>query len=271
MVSLVAQKNLDIDLSNLKRLGIDEIALRKGHKNFRTILVDLDTRKPVAMVHSREQKDIEQTLSSWPKEVLNQIEEVCIDFGKGYKSLILKVIPNAMITVERFHLMQIVNRELDDARKAEKVRIKKMKNREKKQQAQASLKSSKYSILKNESDLSEKQNQKLKQVQKMLTKLAKMHENQEELRKILERTNNWVNGATKLPSWMTKNKELFTKSVGTMVRWFGEIIGYFEKGTTNGIVEGINNKLKQIKRDGYGFRNFENFQRRVLLNWYFNC
>ena len=271
MVSLVAQKDLEIDLSNLKRLGIDEIALRKGHKNFLTILVDLDTRKPVAMVPSRRQEELEKILLSWLQSVLNQIEEVCIDFGKGYKSLILKIIPNAMITGDRFHLMQMVNRELDDARKAEKARVKKMKKSDKKQVLEGALNSSKYSLLKNECDLNEKQKQKLKEVQKVSPKLAKIHGQKEELRKMLETTNNWVEGAHNLLSWMVRNKEFFIKSVGTMVRWFGEIIGYFEKGTTNGVVEGINNKLKKMKRDGYGFRNFENFQRRVFLNWYFDC
>ncbi|MEM6403237.1 MAG: transposase, partial [Cyanobacteria bacterium P01_D01_bin.116] len=36
------------------------------------------------------------------------------------------------------------------------------------------------------------------------------------------------------------------------------------------VVEGINNKLKLIKRSGYGFRNFDNFRVRCLLNWHFN-
>jgi len=36
----------------------------------------------------------------------------------------------------------------------------------------------------------------------------------------------------------------FRKKYGTITRWFGEIVGYFEQGTTNGVVEGINNKLK---------------------------
>ncbi|MCY7366965.1 MAG: transposase, partial [Chamaesiphon sp.] len=35
-------------------------------------------------------------------------------------------------------------------------------------------------------------------------------------------------------------------------------------------VEGINNKLKLIKRSGYGFTNFKNFRTRCLLNWHFN-
>ena len=48
-----------------------------------------------------------------------------------------------------------------------------------------------------------------------------------------------------------------------------EIIAYFDEGTTQGIVEGINNKLKLIKRRAFGFRNFDNFQLRSLLTWHF--
>ncbi|MGB6300046.1 MAG: transposase [Rivularia sp. (in: cyanobacteria)] len=46
-----------------------------------------------------------------------------------------------------------------------------------------------------------------------------------------------------------------------------EVIAYFDNGITNGVVEGINNKLKLIKRSDYGFRNFNNFRIRCLLNW----
>jgi len=58
-------------------------------------------------------------------------------------------------------------------------------------------------------------------------------------------------------------------SVATIRRWFAEVVGYFEKRTTNGIVEGINNKVKLLKRCGWGFRNFNNFKRRALLFWHY--
>lgn len=58
------------------------------------------------------------------------------------------------------------------------------------------------------------------------------------------------------------------KSVGTIGRWFGEGTGDFENRTTSGAVEGINNKLKVIKRSGYGLRNFDNFQLLCLICWH---
>ena len=73
-----------------------------------------------------------------------------------------------------------------------------------------------------------------------------------------------------IPTWMLrKASPYYPKSVATIKRWFAEIVGYFERRTTNGIVEGINNKLKLLKRCGFGFRNFNNFEIRALLFWHF--
>lgn len=65
---------------------------------------------------------------------------------------------------------------------------------------------------------------------------------------------------------LSRAKKYFPNSNNTIIRWFDEIIAYFDNGTTSGMVKGINNKLKLIKRSGYGFRNFENFRVRYLLN-----
>jgi transposase len=45
-------------------------------------------------------------------------------------------------------------------------------------------------------------------------------------------------------------------------------VGYFEKKTNNGMVEGINNRLKVLKRCAFGFKIFDNFATRALLHWH---
>ena len=72
-----------------------------------------------------------------------------------------------------------------------------------------------------------------------------------------------------LLDWMATAQSLYPNSVATIRRWFGEILQYFEHRTTSGVVEGINNRLKLIKRSGYGFRNFERFKLRCLISWHF--
>jgi len=94
--------------------------------------------------------------------------------------------------------------------------------------------------------------------------------NKSQIRNIFEDEQDWGDSVLKLLDWMHDALLHFPKSIGTMVRWFGEIVGYFDHRTTSGAVEGINNKLKLIKRLGYGFRNFENFRLRSLLSWHFS-
>nr|WP_229496843.1 transposase [Nostoc mirabile] len=101
--------------------------------------------------------------------------------------------------------------------------------------------------------------------------LKAMHELKEKIRKVFNKTNNWYTGVFKLGMWLSKAKKYFPKSNNTIIRWFDEIIAYFDNRTTSSTVEGINNKLKLIKRSAYGFRNFENFRVRCLLNWHFVC
>ena len=129
------------------------------------------------------------------------------------------------------------------------------------------LKKSKYALLKNKKDLTEKQQDKLEEVKKVDNTLATMHQFKEEFRDVFETSNNWVEGLFSLADWLKNAQEYFPESSGTIRRWLGEIIAYFDNRTTQGVVEGINNELKLIKRRGYGFRNFDNFSLRCLLTW----
>jgi transposase len=68
--------------------------------------------------------------------------------------------------------------------------------------------------------------------------------------------------------WLKDAQHTFQDSAATIGRWFEEISSYFESRTTSGAVEGVNNRLKLIKRSGYGFRNFANFRLRCLIGWH---
>jgi transposase len=109
----------------------------------------------------------------------------------------------------------------------------------------------------------------LEEVKKVSPILAKMHSLKEEFRDIFETNFNWVEGLLSLRDWLRNAQGYFPKSLPTIRRWLGEIIAYFDCRTTQGVVEGINNKLKLIKRRGYGFRNFDNFSKRCFLTWHF--
>jgi transposase len=262
----------------LKKLGIDEIALKKGQGNYCAVLIDIETSKLLTILEGRTKEEIKKVMIDWGTEVLDNIEEVSIDLWTGYKSLVLEVIPNAQIVADRFHVMIQINKELDDCRKKERrVATKKIKEAESEEEKSASeeilagITSSKYVLLKNEENLGKKQKKKLRELKSVSPNLKMMHELKEQFKKILDKEQDWFKGLLELGKWLSKAKEYFPNSYGTIVRWLDEIIAYFDNRTTSGVVEGINNKLKLIKRSGYGFKNFSNFKNRCLLSWHFNC
>jgi transposase len=267
MINHVAQQIFPINLSGLKRLGIDEISLVKGQGKFLVVLVDLDTGKLVGLVKEKKQKAIESVLLSWGIEVLEQIEEVSMDLAKIYKSIAEKLCPNAVITVDRFHVSKLLHEELNQGRIEQKKTAESLKA-ESREKVLGNLKGCKYILLKRSENLNEKQKNQLIKLKEASPKIAIMYNLKEEFTEIFDKSNNLGEGTINLLDWLEKAAPFFQKTVKTIKNWFGEVVGYFERKTTQGVVEGINNKLKLIKRSGFGFRNFDNFQKRSLLVWH---
>ncbi len=130
------------------------------------------------------------------------------------------------------------------------------------------LKGGKYVLLKREADLNDKQKEKLLDMKNASAKIEVMHQLKEEFTELFHKSKNLGEGTLKLASWLKKAHSFFPKTVRTIKNWFGEIVGYFEQRTTNAVVEGINNRLKVLKRCGFGFRNINNFKNRALLFWH---
>ena len=267
MVMAVAQKIIPIDVKKLKRLGIDEISLVKGQGKFIVVLVDLETHKLIGLVSERQQSEIEKVMKQWGEKVLFQIEEVSMDMTGNYKSLVRKICPNAAVTVDRFHVTKMVHEELNQARIDQK-QTATLLNAKEKSKLFTSLKGSKYTLLKGADKLSPKQKEKLKEVTEASPLVGMMHSLKEEFHQIFEESQDLGEGTLKIIDWLKKAEPYYQKSVQTIKRWLAEVVGYFERRTTNGVVEGINNKLKVLKRCGFGFRNFNNFEIRALLFWH---
>ncbi|WP_347566458.1 ISL3 family transposase [Scytonema sp. UIC 10036] len=269
MLEDIVKNILPINVSNLRRLGIDEISLVKGQGKFIVVLVDLDSGKLIGLVKERKQIVIENVMKMWGEEVLEQIEEVSMDLTGNYKNLVEKICPNAVITVDRFHVTKLIHEELNQARIAEKKAALEL-NIESREKVFDSLKGNKYTILKAEDKLTDKQKIKLDIIREASPLIATMHSLKEEFRNLFDTSEDPGTGILGLLDWLEKAEPLYQKSVNTIKRWFGEVAGYFDNRTTNGVVEGINNKLKLIKRSGFGFTNFRNFEIRALLSWHYD-
>jgi len=118
-------KNASSELLNfkptaLRKMGIHEIALGKEKGNYCAVLIDLEKSELIGILERRTQSKIEKKLLLWGTEVWEQIEEVSIDMWRGYKNLVLELMPNAQVVADRFHVMVQVNQELDSQIKQEK-------------------------------------------------------------------------------------------------------------------------------------------------------
>lgn len=97
-----------------------------------------------------------------------------------------------------------------------------------------------------------------------------MYQIKENLRDIFERKITSNEALDEIGNWFKEAYPYFPQSCRTIIRWLDEILAYFDNRTTQGVVEGINQKIKLIKRRAFGLTNFDSFRRRVLLNWYFS-
>lgn len=175
-------------MSKLRRLGIDEIALRKGHKEYVVVLVDLESRQLIGMAPST-QVDIKAVLLPWGAEVLANIEEVSIDLSGNYRGLVHRILPNADIVADRFHVMKLVNQDLNRARNAFIRKPTALPAGITPEAAKAAMKNSKYALLKPEENLTDTQRDKLAEVKAVAPQLAKMHEHKEAFRALFNHDN----------------------------------------------------------------------------------
>jgi len=238
------------DWQGVKYLGMDEIAKRKGHQNFVTVLGDIEKGELIEVIDSHQQDKIIEVLMEKELEVREGVEQVSVDMWGGFPKVIEKVFPNAVIVTDRFHVMKAVNEELNKIRKQTKLNVK--------------IKGEKWLLLKNKEDLKEEELEKLELVLKQSARLRKAYEYKESFREIYEKVNDKEEGRLKFTEWLENAKSIYTDVISTIRRNLDSICNYFLSRTTNGAMEGINNRLKLIKRQAYGFMNFDNMRNRFL-------
>lgn len=247
----VSQKQKKKEWGNPKRLSLDEISQRKGYRSFITLLSNIDTGNLLEVVDSHKQGKIIEVLKKQPFEIREQVEEVSVDMWAGFSKVIKEVFPNALVVFDRFHVMKLVNQELNKFRR----------------QAGVKLRGSRYLLLKNLADLKEEEKEKLDQILGQSESLRIAYEFKEEFRDIYESSKTVKMGLRRLNKWLSQAKIFYQKAGKTIHQHLEGICNYFINRTTSGVMEGINNKAKLIIRQGYGFTNFHNLRARLLANF----
>jgi len=255
------QRATTTETEAVRRLGIDEIALKKRHDQYVLVLSDLEARRVITVLSDRTKETLEAYLATWTQEARARIEVVALDLWQPYHLAVDALLPQALIVGDRFHVMKNLNDQVTAARRE----IKRSLPEDQKQH----LKGCRWVLVKNEADLSEAEQAKLAAVGQAVPALAELHRLKEDFRTIFETAPSRECAAIELEQWIAQAEQTglqrLAKFVATLRNWWDVILNYFHDHITSGFVEGMNNKLKLVKRSGFGYRNFEHFRLRVLM------
>jgi transposase len=219
-------------------------------------VTDLTNHRLITILPDEKRITMREFLKNIPHEKKDLIEEVCIDMDSQFKSLIKEELPQARIVVDFFHLVADGNKRISEARtliqQTEKVKIPKRLFEKSKEHLNPNERVDLNNIFQAYPEL--KALWKIKEEIRLIHKLpssplATMYY-QALIRKMK------ISSYSSVKSWAK-----------TLFRWQNEILQYFKYHTTNGYTEGVNTKLKTIKRLSYGFRNINNYIRKAILSF----
>lgn len=246
-------------LDGVKNIGIDEFAVRKGHI-YKTIVVDLDTAR---IIHVGNGKGSEALDGFWKKihrKGVN-IKHVATDLSAAFISSVMKNCTGAIHVFDHFHVVKLMNDHLDTIRRLAYHMEKDINKRN-------VLKGTRYLLLGNGDDILDgKHKTRLENALAMNEPLSKAYYLKEQLREIWAQTckadaervlNDWVSQAleSKIPQ--------LNKMANTMLAYRTGILAWYDCHISTAKVEGINNKIKVMKRSAYGFRDELYFKLRLF-------
>ncbi len=207
-----------------------------------------------------------ETLIQWllrPPDGINldDFAFVATDLWTHYRAAVHTVFPNVAVVADRFHVVQNLHKVIHEVRReAQKAAV---DEDERKQ-----LKGLRYLLLKNENKLTESD-------KKRLDDLAESHPALSHLWQLRQDLHDWYEMHTTpevaqvtLEQWIDDARQLGMKALDsfcdTLIAWQTEIVNFFHHRITSGFVEGMNSKIRVLKRIAFGIPNFDHFRLRVI-------
>jgi transposase len=256
-------------ISSLGLIGIDEIALKKGYNNYVTIITSRVGKRIIilSVIEGKLKLDIKEFLNTIPTKLRKSIIGFCIDMNEGYSNAVSEVFgKNAQIIVDRFHVAQLYRKCFVTIRKSELKRLRKELSVEKYKDLSEAI----NILVANSENVSKKQREKLSKLFKYSPKLKLAYRFCRKLTSIFNSHIGIRQAATMIDEWirMVNESELncFDPFIKTLTKWKSKIVNYFKKRQNSGFVEGINNKIKVMKRRCYGIFNLKNLYKRIYLD-----
>jgi transposase len=247
-------------LKHLRRIAIDEISTAKGH-HYATLVLDLKTG---AVVFVGEGKHADALKPFWKRLRASRarVEAVAIDMSLAYIEAVSKHLPEAAVVFDHFHIIKGLNDRLTTLRQ--------QVYREVTDRLQKTvLKGTRWLLLKNPENLNEKRNERerLEEALQLNRPLAVAYYLKEDLRQLWQQPDRAAADAF-LTRWLVKAQtsgirvlQSFAKTLA-FHRW--GILTWYDYPISTGPLEGTNNKIKTMRRQAYGFRDYEFFRLKIL-------
>lgn len=257
------------DLNHLpEHMSWDEYSFKKGKMSF--IAQDYDTRKIVAILDGRTQATIRNHFLRYSRQVRSRVRVITMDMFSPYYDIARKLFPNAKIVLDRFHIVQHLSRAMN------RVRIQIMN--------QFDRRSHEYKALKRYWKLIQQDSRKLSDKRFYRPTFRSHLTNKEVLEKLLsysqelrqhynlyqlllfhfqeKQTDHFF---SLIDETISSVNPIFQTVLKTFLKDKDKIMNALELPYSNAKLEATNNPIKVIKRNAFGFRNFDNFKTRILI------
>ena len=253
------------DLSGIQSLGVDEVLWQKGHK-YLTLVYQIDegSKRLLWIGKDRTAKSFLRFFRMLGKQRSAEVKFICSDMWKPYLKVIAKKAAGAVHVLDRFHVMQRMNKAIDEVRAGEARQMKA-------DGFEPVLKHSRWCLLKRRENLTEKQTVKLQDLLRYNLRSVRAYLLREDFQRFWEyHAPGWAGRF--LDEWcvrtMRSKIEPLKKVALTLRRHRPLILNWFRaKGAISaGTVEGLNNKVKLTTRKSYGFRTYEAIQTSLYHN-----
>ncbi len=257
---LIKRIDKEIKEEGIEYFGIDEFALKKGH-NYAVALINplSETNKIIDILDDRTKDGLIKYFSTWSITAREKVKFVTMDMWNGYNSSISEMFPNAKIIIDKFHVIKYIGDALKKVRKSVCKKLDKI--------SKTKLFKDRYLLKKANENVTDEEYETLLNHFEKSSYLETAYELKEEFRDIFM-LNNKKDAIEAFKCWCKRVKDTnikeFKNIISTINNWYNQIFNYFDAKLTNGPIEGINTKIKLIKRTGYGFSNCANLRKRII-------
>ena len=253
----VAKEYENKDYSDSTRLSFDETSNKKGHKYF-LIVTDLDKRKVINVGIGKDTAAFNAVITELKKHGLQpeKVKEVSIDMSAAFIKGVKENLPNAQITFDKFHIIKPLNEALDKIRKQESV-------------SGDGLKNKRWCLLKNYNNLTTTQKEDLPLIIKQYPKLGRAYRMVQVFKDIFRYSTTRKDAENRVKKWLDwavrSRLEPIKKFARTVKSHWEGFMRYFDSRITNGLAEGFNSIIQNIKRTARGYKNTDYFITMIYL------